>query len=126
PDNPTSALLLVEVSDTTLAYDRSTKASLYARAGIADYWTVNLVDRQVEVRRNPVPDPSQPYGFRYADEIILSPAHFVSPLAARQAQIPGADLLPWAWTHFKRLSSGRGDERPACWLGCAPPRAARG
>src|SRR6516225_11328145 len=61
-DHPTTALLIVEVSETTLAYDRTRKASLYARAGIADYWIVNLVNNQLEVRRDLRPDPTQPYG----------------------------------------------------------------
>src|SRR6266853_670905 len=45
--HPNAALLVVEVSDTTLAYDRGRKASLYASASIADYWIVNLIDRQL-------------------------------------------------------------------------------
>src|SRR5262249_7199715 len=48
-EHPTTALLVVEVSDSTLTIDRGRKASLYARAGIADYWVVNLFDQQVEV-----------------------------------------------------------------------------
>jgi Uma2 family endonuclease len=46
-------LLIVEVADSSLAYDRGEKAALYARAGIADYWVVNIPDRAIEVRRNP-------------------------------------------------------------------------
>jgi Uma2 family endonuclease len=93
-DHPTTALLIVEVSDTTLANDRGRKASLYARSNIADYWIVNLVDAQLEVRRNPVADSSQPYGFSYADETVLQPSEFVTPLNAPQARIAVADLLP--------------------------------
>ena len=51
--HPKTAVLIVEVSDTTLKNDRIRKASLYARAGIADYWIINLVDRQLEVYRQP-------------------------------------------------------------------------
>jgi Uma2 family endonuclease len=51
--HPTSAVLIVEISDSTLAYDRRRKGSLYARAGVADYWIVNLVQRQLEVYRAP-------------------------------------------------------------------------
>jgi len=94
PANPTTALLIAEVSDTTLAYDRQTKGSLYARAGIADYWIVNLVDRQLEVYRIPVSDSSQRYGFRYADQVILQAGAFVAPLAAPHARVAVADLLP--------------------------------
>jgi Uma2 family endonuclease len=46
-------LLVVEVSESSLAYDTGEKAFLYAEAGIADYWVVNLVDHAVEVRRDP-------------------------------------------------------------------------
>jgi Uma2 family endonuclease len=52
--HPTSALLIVEISDTTLDFDRSQKALLYARHGIGEYWIVNLAERRVEVRRDPV------------------------------------------------------------------------
>ncbi len=55
--NPTTAILVVEVSFSTVAADRKWKASLYARAGIADYWILNIHDRVIEVRREPQPDP---------------------------------------------------------------------
>src|SRR5262249_24671840 len=71
--HPTTAALIVEVSDSTLSYDRGRKGSLYARAGVADYWIVNLVDRQVEVYRDPVPDPTQFYGYRYSSQTIVVP-----------------------------------------------------
>jgi Uma2 family endonuclease len=45
--------LLIEVSDTTLDYDRTTKLPIYAESGIAEYWIVNLPDNQIEVHRNP-------------------------------------------------------------------------
>jgi Uma2 family endonuclease len=92
--NPTTALLVVEVSETTLAYDRRPKGNLYAVAGIADYWIVNLVQRQLEVYRDPVADSTQPYGVRYGDQTILDPADVVTPLAAPQARVTVADLLP--------------------------------
>ncbi len=92
--NPTSALLLVEVSETTLIYDQKIKSSLYARAGILDYWILNLVDRQLEVYRNAVVDASQRFGMGYGNVVILGPNDSVSPLAAPQASILVADLLP--------------------------------
>ena len=49
-------VLLVEVAETTLARDRGQKLAAYARSGIAVYWIVNLVDRQVEVYTGPGPD----------------------------------------------------------------------
>jgi Uma2 family endonuclease len=91
--HPQTALLVIEVSDSTLASDRVDKASLYARAGMADFWIINLVDRQVEIFRNPKPDASQPFGFGFADRTICSIADAVVPLAAPHVQIPVADLL---------------------------------
>ena len=47
-------LLVIEVAESSLAYDAGEKADLYAAAGIADYWVVNVPDRSIEVRRDPV------------------------------------------------------------------------
>ncbi len=46
-------LLIIEVADSTLAFDRTTKAGLYAEMGIPEYWIVNLKKKQLEVNRNP-------------------------------------------------------------------------
>jgi Uma2 family endonuclease len=46
-------LLIIEVAESSLPYDRGAKANLYAEAGIKEYWIFNLVDTLVEVRRNP-------------------------------------------------------------------------
>lgn len=53
---PPNILLLVEVSDSSLRFDRTVKLPLYARAGIVEYWIVNLRDRLVEGFRDPGPD----------------------------------------------------------------------
>jgi Uma2 family endonuclease len=92
--HPTSAVLIVEVSDTTLSYDRRHKGGLYARAGVADYWVVNLRRRQLEVYRVPVVAPRRPFGHRYSSRIDLLPGATVSPLALPQQTIAIADLLP--------------------------------
>jgi Uma2 family endonuclease len=92
--HPTAALLIVEVSDTTVSHDRRRKGSLYARAGVADYWLVNLVRRRVEVYRDPVPDPRRPYGHRYAARADRTPPAIINPLALPQAAAAVADLLP--------------------------------
>lgn len=59
---PTTALLVAEVSDSSLDYDTNDKASLYASAGIADYWVVDLVNRRLIVFRDPQADASKPFG----------------------------------------------------------------
>jgi Uma2 family endonuclease len=50
------ALLVIEVAESSLAYDRSTKMRLYAEAGIAEYWVVDCAAETVEVHREPGPD----------------------------------------------------------------------
>jgi Uma2 family endonuclease len=92
--HPTTAVLIVEISDTTLAYDRGRKASLYASRGIRDYWIVNLIDRVVEVRRKASADPDAPFGHSYSETTIYRPGESISPLGARRAKVRVADLLP--------------------------------
>jgi Uma2 family endonuclease len=53
--HPGTALLVIEVAGESLRFDRGTKATLYARAGIPEYWIVNLAEDSVEVHRDPDP-----------------------------------------------------------------------
>ena len=92
--HPTRPVLVVEVALSRLAFDREHKGSLYARAGIADYWLVNLPDRRLEVYRAPVPDGAAPFGWRYGSAFTLGPEERVAPLAAPGASVTVADLLP--------------------------------
>ena len=92
--HPTTAAFVVEVSDTTLAMDRTTKAALYARAGIEDYWIVNLPDGVLEVHRQPAPMSGQPLGHHYRSITRLTAADTLSPLARPEAVIAVAGLLP--------------------------------
>jgi Uma2 family endonuclease len=92
--HPAEPILVVEVALTSLAFDRTVKSSLYARAGRPEYWIVNLVGRALEVRRNPALSPSAPYGWDYTAVEVLSAWGSVSPLAAPAAMIAVADLLP--------------------------------
>jgi Uma2 family endonuclease len=92
--HPTRPVLLVEVAEASLAFDREHKASLYARARVPDYWIVNLVERVLEVYREPVPSVDTPFGWRFGTLLRLGPTDAVSPLAAPRARIPVADLLP--------------------------------
>ncbi len=92
--HPTAAVLLVEVADTSLAYDRTEKASLYAKAWVTDYWLLNLVQRQLEVHRDPVADSTAPYGFRYAMTIVYATTEQVTPLALPHIRIAVAEMLP--------------------------------
>jgi Uma2 family endonuclease len=92
--HPSRPVLTLEVSLSSLAIDREAKASLYARAGLADYWILNLIARVLEVYREPVPDVSAPYGWRYAHREVVPPADHIAPLVAPTARITVTDLLP--------------------------------
>jgi Uma2 family endonuclease len=92
--HPTTAVFLVEVSDTTLLYDRTHKARAYARAGIPEYWVMNLPDGVLEVYRDPNPAPGTPLGWVYRTTRTLGPSDTITPLAAPNTQVPIRDLLP--------------------------------
>src|SRR6266481_7977036 len=63
--HPARPALVLEVADSSLDFDRQHKGSLYARAGILDYWILNLIDRVLEVLREPIADASALYAWRY-------------------------------------------------------------
>lgn len=71
---PEDILLIIEVADTSLRYDQRVKSKLYGTAGIADYWIVNLPERQIEVYREP-----RPNGYRTVT--TYAPGETLSPLA---------------------------------------------
>jgi Uma2 family endonuclease len=84
---PTPAdVLLIEVSETSLRYDRGEKAELYATAGITDYWIVNLKDNCIEVYRNPRDG-------EYREKRTYEIGQSVSPLAFPEIELPVADLF---------------------------------
>ncbi len=93
-EHPTTADLVIEVSDKTLYYDRKKKASLYAKAGIQDYWILNLKKDQLEIFRRPIPDADAKYGFKYADMRIVVEGESASPLVKPDAAIAVAEMLP--------------------------------
>ncbi|PYN46464.1 MAG: hypothetical protein DMD95_06375 [Candidatus Rokuibacteriota bacterium] len=74
--------------------DRLRKGSLYARAGIADYWVVNLMDEGLEVYREPVRASSLHGDSRYDSVRLLRRNAVVTPLGAPRARIRVAALLP--------------------------------
>lgn len=75
---PGDVLLIIEVSETSLAYDRKVKLALYAQAGIQEYWIVNLVDNQLEVYRDPK-------GADYLTRNTYQPGASVQALALSEA-----------------------------------------
>lgn len=92
--HPAHPALVVEVAESSLDFDRTRKGSLYARAAIPDYWVVNLVDGVVEVYRDPEPDASAAFGWRYRSVTRLAPPATVTPLGFSGKRIAVAGLLP--------------------------------
>jgi Uma2 family endonuclease len=92
--HPRLPALVVEVAQSGLGIARGRKAAAYARAGIADYWILNLVDRVLEVHREPArPGPALRH-WSYVSIETLHAAAAIAPLAAPSASISVADLLP--------------------------------
>jgi Uma2 family endonuclease len=80
-------LLVIEVSESSLAFGRGEKADMYASAGIADYWVVNIPGRCVEVFR-------QPEAGRYAVHEIIHASAGIHPLAFPEVALPVELLFP--------------------------------
>jgi Uma2 family endonuclease len=88
--HPSRALLVVEIADTTLAFDRKRKGPLYAAAAIPEYWIVNLADRIVEVYREPIETAD---GWHYRLVQRAAPGDRLAPLTAG-GTVPVDDILP--------------------------------
>lgn len=85
--HPSTAILIVEVADTSLSYDRSRKKKKYAENNIPEYWIINLIDICLEVYRNPVQAD-------YQFHTTLRPTEIISPLAKPQTSITVSELFP--------------------------------
>lgn len=92
-DHPTVAALLVEVADSSLFFDTTTKAELYATAGVPEYWVLDVDGRQLHVFRGPVALPTGLGATAYQTHLVLGEGDAVSPLSAA-AEVRVADLLP--------------------------------
>jgi Putative restriction endonuclease len=92
--HPSRAVLIVEIAESSYRIDREHKASLFARAGIADYWIIDAVHDAVEVHRDPVAAPDALYGSRYRDVTTLRPPATMALLVEPARSIPVAALRP--------------------------------
>jgi Uma2 family endonuclease len=84
---PADLLLVVEVADTTLRFDRTKKVALYSRAGIREYWIVDVAGRRLYVHRQPAAEG-------YGDVTVYRADEMVATLARPEAPIRVEDLLP--------------------------------
>ncbi len=92
--HPSTASLIIEVSDTTLHYDRTIKSGIYARAGVAEYWILDLGHRRLEICREPMVLPGKRGGHGYKVRSKHGEDEKVSPVFAPEIEISVADLLP--------------------------------
>jgi len=83
---PDDVFLLIEVSDTTLDFDREEKLPAYGRAGVAEVWIVNLNDATIEVY-------GEPHFTGYGSKTMLRAGDTVTPLAFPDAAVDVAELL---------------------------------
>ena len=81
--------LVVEIADTSLNFDLTVKAALYARAEVFEYWVLDIVGRRFLVHRNPLSG-------KYADIVVYAEHERVSPLAASHASFLVSDAFPGA------------------------------
>ena len=86
-EHPSAALLVVEVADSSIEYDRTQKLAVYAESGFPEYWIVNIPDSRLEVYRDPRSDT-------YGSWVMLDDGAHVSPLTRSDVSIAVADLLP--------------------------------
>jgi Uma2 family endonuclease len=84
---PSEVYLIIEVADSSLTFDREIKAKIYARSGIADYWVVNVGDRQLQVFREPSENG-------YQSEVILAETASISPIEFPAFNIAIQAMLP--------------------------------
>jgi Uma2 family endonuclease len=84
---PGDLALVVEISDTSLAFDLTSKAALYARAGIAEYWILDVIGRRLLVHRQPIDG-------QYGSVVSYNEQESVAPLAAPDSNFPVKTVFP--------------------------------
>ena len=83
---PDDVLLLIEVADTSILYDRQVKVPLYARSGIPEVWLVDLDQQHVAIHRDPTPEG-------YGIARVARPGETISPTAIPDLAIAVSDIL---------------------------------
>jgi Uma2 family endonuclease len=83
---PEDVILQIEVADSTLTYDREQKLPIYGRAGIAEVWIVNLLEKTIEIHR-------EPHFSGYGYQRVVRSSDKASPAAFPDSEISAAELL---------------------------------
>lgn len=90
--HPSAAVLAVEITVTTLPYDRDVKGPLYARAGIPDFWLIDVPGRRVTVFRHPRQDATSATGWAYGESGLYLPGDRITPLEKPNSRIAVSDF----------------------------------
>jgi Uma2 family endonuclease len=90
--HPATAVLIIEVAETSLLHDRD-KAFEYAAAKVPEYWIVDLNAGRIEVYRNPVEDATALHGYRYADPVMVKSTDTFTFLAIANSRVRACDLF---------------------------------
>lgn len=85
--HPRAADLIIEVAHSSVAYDRTEKASLYAKHQQPELWIVLVEAQRVEVCRDPQPDPDAPFGASYSTRFQMERNGSLSPLFAPEMRV---------------------------------------
>lgn len=85
---PSDILLIMEVADSSIEFDRHVKGAIYAENGVVEYWILNLFDKSLEVHRQP-----QPSG-EYADVRVLSASDATDVAKLSGVQFSVAEMFP--------------------------------
>ena len=91
---PRVALLIVEVADSSLSMDTTTKAELYATAGVPEYWVIDVEHRQLIVFRDPQPFPKGLGATAYKTHLTFGETERVLPLAVPGTPVLVSEFLP--------------------------------
>jgi Uma2 family endonuclease len=92
--HPRDSVLVVEVSKSSLRYDKQEKQFLYASMKIADYWILDLDNRQLIIYRDPKPSPDSPLGFAFSTMQVLGEEAAASPLELPGIKLAVSSMLP--------------------------------
>ena len=92
--HPMRPHLVIEVADSSYRIDHGYKSALYARAGIREYWLVDLVCERLEIHRDPGHAPESALGARYGSVTLAERSAAVTPLFAPAVRLQVSDFLP--------------------------------
>lgn len=92
--HPNTAAWIIEISESSLFFDTTTKAELYATAQVPEYWVLDLENRRLLVYRDPEPLPVGLGATAYRTHLTFGENEIVTSLLAPTSSVKVADLLP--------------------------------